>query len=251
LTGSIGPPADKDHCDLSKLEAFRGLSPSLIAELETICRPMTYPAETTLIGMEETPEYFGYVRRGILRMQRIHLDGTGQIVGLVAEGDVFGPLFEGISEVAIESVTEVSVLHFRRGPFEALMSRSVELEHFMLQKLMIDLDRTRDWMLVLLNRKVTERLAGFLVVLCIRYANVDHLVRWDDGRLEIRVPISRCDLASLLGTRVESVSRAFSALAKRGIIHPKTPYLVEVRDVRQLLEEAGGEIMGTVTGLRG
>ncbi|WP_353351717.1 Crp/Fnr family transcriptional regulator [Aquicoccus sp. SU-CL01552] len=250
MTRATGSPADKDDCDLSKLEAFSGLSQPLVAELEKICRPMTYPAETTLIGMGETPEYFGYVRRGILRMQRVHLDGTGQIVGLVAEGDVFGPLFEGISEVAIESVTEVSILNFRRGPFEALMSRSVELEQFMLQKLMIDLDRTRDWMLVLLNRKVTERLAGFLVVLCIRYANVDHLVRWDDGRLEIRVPISRCDLASLLGTRVESVSRAFSALAKRGIIHSKTPYLVEVRDVRKLLEEAGGEITSAVTGLR-
>ncbi|TDE40676.1 Crp/Fnr family transcriptional regulator [Antarcticimicrobium sediminis] len=211
---------------------------------------MTYPAETTLIEMGETSDYFGYVRRGIMRMQRIHLDGTGQIVGLVAEGDVFGSLFEGGSKVAIEAVTEVSILTFKRGPFEALMARSAELDHFMLQKLMADLDRTRDWMLVLLNRKVSERLAGFLVVLCIRYANVDHLVRWDNGSLEIKVPISRCDLASLLGTRVESVSRAFSALAKKGIIHTKTPYLIEVQDVRRLLEEAGGELTNRVTGLR-
>ncbi len=211
---------------------------------------MTYPAETTLIGLGETPDYFGYVRRGVLCMQRISLDGTRQIVGLVAEGDMFGPLFEGISKVAIETSTEVSILNFRRDPFEALMARSVELDHFMLQKLMADLDRTRDWMLVLLNRKITERLAGFLVVLCIRYANVDHLVRWDDGSLEIKVPISRCDLASLLGTRVESVSRAFSTLAKRGIIRTKTPYLIEVQDVRRLLEEAGGELASCATGLR-
>jgi len=94
---------------------------------------------------------------------------------------------------------------------------------------------------ILTNYKTNVRLAGFLVVLCTRYFGVDHRLQLNSDRLELNIPITRADLAHLLGTRIESISRAFSALAKKGIIEVKTPYLVEVLDIQRLFEEAGNE----------
>ncbi|MDF0600314.1 helix-turn-helix domain-containing protein [Psychromarinibacter sp. C21-152] len=53
-------------------------------------------------------------------------------------------------------------------------------------------------------------------------------------------PARQCSSsAHLPGTRQESISRAFHALADAGAIALKTPYLVEIRDIDLLAEESG------------
>ena len=64
-----------------------------------------------------------------------------------------------------------------------------------------ELDAAREWMLILTNYRVTERLAGFLMLLCRRWGNVANLARIDDGRLSLTIPVSRTDLAHFLATR--------------------------------------------------
>ena len=241
VTRSFGTESGDGGCALSSLRPFSSLSVPLVLELEKICQRKVYPAGRTVLDAGEESDFFGCVKQGILCMQKTRQDGRKQIVGLLAEGDMFGRMFDGASDFTVEAATEASICRFRRGPFEDLLTRSLELERFVLLQLMKELDRARDWMVILLNRKVTGRLAGFLVVLCTRFAKVDHLIRPENGSLELRVPVNRGDLAGLLGTRVESISRAFGALAKDEIIRIKTPYLIEVLDIERLVEEAGEE----------
>ncbi len=182
-------------------------------------------------------------------MQKTLLDGRQQIVGLLVEGDLFGHVIEGPMSFAIEAATQASICMFRRDPFEALLARSLELERFLLLNTLKELDRARDWIVILTNQKISARLAGFFVVLCTRFVGVDHIFESGSGRLQVNIPITRVDLAHLLGARVESISRAFSALAKAGIIEVKTPYQIEILDIMRLVEEAGDEDMGSVQAL--
>jgi len=238
-----------EPCGPEDVEVLRDLGEPVLAELEEICTKVTFRPGQMVLGEGVTPGYIGCVSGGILRMQRTLLDGRQQIVGLLVEGDMFGHVIEGPSGFAIEAATEASICMFRREPFEALVSRSVELERFLLLNTLNELDRARDWMVILTNYKTSVRLAGFLVVLCTRFLGVDHIFETGSGRLEVNIPITRVDLAHLLGARVESISRAFSALAKAGIIEVRTPYLIEILDIRRLVEEAGDEDMESVQAL--
>jgi CRP/FNR family transcriptional regulator len=189
-------------------------------------------------------DMIGFVTDGILRMQKTLPDGRQHVVGLLVTGDMFGRVFDGPMQFAIEAATDTTLCTFRRGPFEALLARSPELDRVILIHFLTEIDRTRDWMIVLSNPRVRGRLAGFLLMLCTRFRGVEKLFGSMDGRLTIRIPISRADVAHLLGARPESISRAFHALADDGLIDIIRPDLVAISSIEDLAEEAGEPELG-------
>lgn len=191
-------------------------------------------------------ELIGFVTDGILRMQKTLPDGRQHVVGLLVTGDMFGRVFDGPMQFAIEAATDTTVYTFRRAPFEALLSRSPELDRIILIHFLTEIDCTRNWMVVLSNPRVRGRLAGFLLMLCNRFRGVDHLFGSMNGRLTIKIPISRADVAHFLGARPESISRAFHALADDGLIDIIRPDLVAVSNIEDLAEEAGEPELGEV-----
>lgn len=204
-----------------------------------IGRARHFEAGQTLVDVGESPNFVGCVQRGFLRMQKTLHDGRQHIVGLLVEGDMFGRVFDGPMSFSIEAATDVDICAFQRKEFEALLLRTPELDRVVLLNILNELDRARDWMILLANPRVRARLAGFLLILCTRFAEVDHLVQAHARSLEVKIPISRADLAHLLGTRPESISRAFHALADSGSIAIKRPDLVEILDLDALTGETG------------
>ncbi len=226
-------------CNLADVPHLAELPSDTLAALDSICRVRRFEAGQTLVYAGEEPDFVGCVRQGILRMQKTLHDGRQHIVGLLVEADMFGRVFDGPLSVDIEAAIDVEICTFQRAPFEALLLQSPELDRFVLLNTQNELDRARDWMVILANPRVKGRLAGFLMVLCTRFAKVDHLVQPGDGVLDVKIPISRTDLAHLLGTTPESISRAFHALAADGNIVVKTPNLIEILDLGAIAAEAG------------
>ena len=236
--------------DWDQLPLFCGLHPETRAALAAMRRLVRYSAGETVVHETEAGEFVGLLSSGVLRMQKTLIDGRHPIVGLLVEGDLFGRIFDGPSEFAVEAATDAEVIVFPRGPFEALLKRSPDLDRVVLLNTLDELDRARDWMIILSNQKVINRVAGFLVLMCTRFAQVNHLlVRHRDG-LEVTLPISRLDLASLLGTRAESISRALHALARTGEIEILAPDHILVRDAAALAARAGEEDLATTPSLK-
>lgn len=231
-------------CALSDFPDFRGLPDWVREDLRAICTPRTYEAGRTIIEASSRSELIGIVRDGILRMEKALPDGRRHVVGLLVEGDMFGRVFDGDMHFSVEAATDAEVFTFRRAPFEATLLRSPELDRLLLLNLLNELDRARDWMIILANSKVRGRLAGFILLLCTRFLTVDHLITIADRAIRVRIPVSRPDLAHLLGTRVESISRAFHALADEGLIEILRPDLVDIRQIEALSEEAGEPDLG-------
>lgn len=237
----VRPISRGDQCALQRLSHFSSLPNETRDALEDICRVRSYSAGQTLIDADEDAPYIGCVVQGFLRMQKTLHDGRQQIVGLLVEGDIFGLMLNGPMSVAIEAATDAEICTFHRPAFEALLQRSTHLEQTIMLSVLNELDRARDWMMILGSTRVRGRVAGFLLVLCTRFAKVDHLVTLRDDTLSLKIPIGRTDLAHLLGARVESISRAFHALADKGCIAIKKPDLIEVIDLNALAMEAGEE----------
>jgi len=229
----------RDDFDFLAVPRLAALSVETRRRLGGISHLRRYDTGQVVADAGEQLNYIGCVQRGILRMQKISQNGRQQIVGLLVEGDIFGRVFEEQSTVTIEAATAAEVIAFRRTPFEALLLGSPELERLVLLNLLNELDRSRDWLIILANPRIRGRLAGFLTVLCTRFPPIGQLLNADQRMFEIKIPISRSDLAHLLGTSPESISRAFHALADDGIIAIKRPDLVQVRNSERLVSEAG------------
>lgn len=239
-----GARHSRSNCELSQLSQLAELPVDTLKELARICRPLRFQTGQIVAHEGERPDFIGFVHSGILRMQKTLEDGRQHIVGLLVEGDMFGRVFDGPLNVSVESVADAEVCAMQRAPFESLLLRSPELDRVVLLNILDELDRARDWMIILAKPKVKERLAGFLMVLCSRFAGVDHILRAGSGTIDVKIPISRTDLAHLLGSRPESISRAFHALADGGSIALKKPDLIEIRDMDALCVVAGDEDAG-------
>ena len=165
--------------------------------------------------------FIGCVLTGILRMQKTLADGREHIVGLLVEGDLFGRAFDGAAEFSIEAATEVEFCAFPKTKFETLLTQSPDLERAVLLNITNELDRAREWLIILSNQKI----AGFLLLMCSRFHDIDHILQLGPDGLEVKIPINRGDLAHLLGTRPESISRALHSLndqRSRGYRHSRT-----------------------------
>ena len=223
------------------IPAFADLPEALIAELNAIGRTRTFQSGQTVMYGGTHPDFIGCVRRGILRMVRRDVDGREQVVGLLADGDIFGRVFHGNLRFDKEAATDAEIVTFLRGPFEALVEKWPELELLIMSNLANELDHARDWMVLLTKHPMTARLASFLLMICCRWNNMANTGRFEHGKLVLRVPISRSDLSSLLGTQPETLSRTVHAMAEKGAFTILSPQEFEILDLDALLHLADDE----------
>lgn len=220
--------------DLAKSPTFTQLRPETRDALEAMCRVKSYHANQTVTYAQEKPDFIGCVLTGILRIQKTLADGREHIVGLLVEGDVFGRVFDGAAEFSIEAATDTEICAFPRAEFEALLFQSPDLERAVLLNITNELDRAREWLIILSNHKIVGRIAGFLLLMCSRFRDIDHILQPSPEGIEVKIPISRDDLAHLLGTRPESISRSLHSLGDQGIIEILASDRMLIRDTKAL-----------------
>jgi CRP/FNR family transcriptional regulator len=239
-----------EHCR-ARAAVFEAVLPDTQAALAEMCRLRHFRAGETITHQDERADFIGCVLSGILRMQKTLADGRQHIVGLLIEGDLFGRMFDGPSEFSVEAATDVEFCAFPRPAFEALLQRAPDLDRAVMLNILTELDRARDWMLILSNQKISSRLAGFMILMMSRFRGIDRLLVQGSEGIELRIPIGRTDLAHLLGTRPESVSRAFHGLEDAGEIEILEPDRVLVRDIEALAQRAGDDEIAGLSDLRG
>ncbi|RJF78698.1 helix-turn-helix domain-containing protein [Rhodopseudomonas palustris] len=159
-----------------------------------------------------------YVIAGAVRYSTIRPDGRRQLLDLMLIGDFF---LVGSSQRddTIEAVTEETVLASYSGArLENLGERDHRFAREMREITFQSLERSRQQLVVLGGVTAADKVSAFLLHLEVRYG---------DQRGDIRLPITRYDLAEYLAVSVETVCRAFSDLQQRGVIA-----LIGIRTVR-------------------
>ncbi|MET4424955.1 helix-turn-helix domain-containing protein [Bradyrhizobium sp. RT3a] len=159
-----------------------------------------------------------YVIAGAVRRATIRPDGRRQILDLMLVRDFF---FVGDSETEepIEAITEETVLAgYSAARLENLCERDRQFARELREITFQSLERSRRQLIVLGGVTTADKVSAFLLLLEKRYG---------DQRGDIRLPITRYDLAEYLAVSVETVCRAFSDLQQRGIIS-----LIGIRTVR-------------------
>ncbi|MFS2111274.1 Crp/Fnr family transcriptional regulator [Sphingomonas sp. Sphisp140] len=176
----------------------------------------------------------GNLVSGVLKLSATTPDGREQVVGLLYPADFVGRPWAGTADFTITALGDVELCVFPRGPFERVLEDHVRMERLLLQRTLAALDEARGRMLTLARLSAREKLAGFLLDL----ADRSHGCRATAfGPLTFDLPLTRGEIAEVLGLTIETVSRQLSKLKAEGAINLMGARGITIRD-RTKLEAA-------------
>ena len=173
---------------------------------------------------------------GVLKLTASTADGREQGVGVQYPADFVGQPFSEIQEFTVTAVSDAELCVFPRASFSHVLDDNAALERQLLVRTLDMLDASRRQMLMLGRHSAQEKVAAFLLD-CAARAQASRATA--DGPSTFDLPMSRGEIAELLGLTIETVSRQLTNLRAAGIIATPGVRAVTIRDGRALAERAG------------
>jgi len=203
------------NCNLRELCMPVGLSPEELERVDEIVatrRKVKRGAMLFRNGEAFTSLYA--IRTGVFKTRVTSEDGRDQVTGFQMAGEIIG--LDGIvndqhtcDAVALEDA-EVCVMPFER--IEELSREVTALQRHVHQIMSREIVREHGVMLLLGSMRAEERLAAFLLNL------VQRLHARGFSRSELVLRMTREEIGSYLGLKLETVSRLFSRFQEEGLI---------------------------------
>jgi CRP/FNR family transcriptional regulator len=168
------------------------------------------------------------VRSGFFKTRATTADGRDQVTGFLMAGDLLG--IDGIAagKHACDAValadSEVCVIPYRR--LQEVARRFEPLQQHFHRVMSREVVRDQSVMIMLGSMRAEEKLAGFLLNLSQRLAARGFSAR------ELRLRMTRAEIGSFLGLKLETVSRLFTRFQTDG--------LLTVRQKNVRITDAGG-----------
>lgn len=217
---------------LSNIPLFKGLSTTLLSELSSILVAQVLAKGQIIFSEGDPGSGFFVVISGRVKVYKLSPGGKEQILHIFGPGEPFGevPVFAGRNFPATAETMEKSgIFYFPRKDFVALIRRNPDLALGMLGVLSERLRRFAGLVEDLSLKEVPGRLAAHLLFLCDRQANPE----------QVRLDVSKAQLASVLGTIPETLSRILGRMKGAGLIALEGP-TIHVLDRQGLEDLAAG-----------
>ncbi len=188
-----------------------------VTELETVSKAKggrVYTKGETIFHAEQFPIGLFCINSGKVKIFKVGKDGREQIVRLAKPGDIIGyrSLISGDRYTAFaEPLEEAQICHIPRDTFFSLLSTNLNLSTRVLTLLSTELKAAEEKIVDMAHKPVRERLAETLLLLQETYG-------MEKDNVTLGVKLTRVDLANIVGTATESVSRLLSKFKEEGII---------------------------------
>ena len=223
-----------DTC-VSRVPVFANLSADDQRRVARLARPTSLQAGETAYSADDDLAQLMVVHTGRLKVFRLSADGSEQIVRVLGPGEFTGEtsVFTGRRpDDYAGALDECRLCVFRHDDLEALIRTHPEIGLRMLATVSERLSDTEYRLSSLTSRDVESRLADYLLGLP---------STWRDGGAVVTLPLAKKDVASLLDTSPESLSRALKSLAGQGLIAigpGRAVSVIEPDRLQRLVDEA-------------
>ena len=195
-----------------------GLNPQELVRIdELVGTRKSIKRGTSLFTTGETFTSLYAIRTGFFKTSVTTEDGRDQVTGFQMAGEIIG--LDGIvndqhtcDAIALEDA-EVCVMPFDR--IEELSREVNALQHHVHKIMSREIVREHGVLLLLGSMRAEERLAAFLLNL------VQRLQARGFSKSELVLRMTREEIGSYLGMKLETVSRTFSKFAEEAIIEVK------------------------------
>jgi CRP-like cAMP-binding protein len=190
---------------------FSGRSEEELDKVAAIAVVKSFGRGEAIFFEGDEADGFYMVLDGRVKIFKMSLDGKEQILHIFGPGEPFGevPVFHGQPFPANAlALVKCSLLFFPRREFVALVTGNPSLALNMLAMLALRLRRFANQIESLALKEVPGRLSSYLV----------YLAEEQGSRTRVNLDIPKGQLASLLGTIPETLSRIFARMTEEGLI---------------------------------
>lgn len=199
------------ECALCGAEFYSGLTAEQVCQIRELLVKKTCKPHTVLFRQGEPDSLLFTLRRGLVKLTYSLPDGREQILGLRVAGQLLG--FEALSDhrhpYTAETLTETELCGIRPQDMLRVLEQNPGSALRIIDDLNQELQRAQALIRDLGLKSAPERLASFLLSLRKHHDLRDKL---------LVVPLSRREIAELLGLTIETVSRNITRFARKGLI---------------------------------
>lgn len=200
------------HCLARPFSVCAAVPDEDLERLDALAERVVLQPGEALIREGDLARHVFNVTSGSVRVSRLLPDGRRYISGFLFAGDFIGLEPEETSRSTVEALEPATLCRFRKADYRALMTERPQLEAALLERAGHELAAAHDQMLLLGRKTAIERLASFLLTL----PQADPLRPLEPG--QVRLPMTRTEIADYLGLTLETVSRSFSRLKRAGLV---------------------------------
>lgn len=228
-----------DSCVVRNSAICAALDSTEVEALNSLGRRRRLAAGESIIWEGDESVLVANVIEGVLKLSAGTEDGREQIVGVVYPSDFIGRPFGGTTRHSVTALTDANVCVFSRADFDSFAQDHPALEHKLLKRTLTELERTRDWMVLLGRKNAEEKVATFLLDISARLVEPGCEAPASGALDNFDLPFSRQQVADILGLTIETVSRQMTKLKRDGVIDLPSRRAVIIRD-RATLEDLAG-----------
>lgn len=222
------------QCNLRELCLPYGLSEKEVTKLDKMVSARRKIKRNQHLYRAGDPfEAIYAIKTGFFKTDVLLEDGRDQVTGFQMAGEILG--MDGISTeahncnaVALED-SEVCVIPF--GQLEGLSREIQALQHHFHKVMSREIVRDHGVMMLLGTMRAEERLAAFLLNLSQRFTSRGYSPQ------EFHLRMTREEIGSYLGLKLETVSRAFSRFQEEGLISVQQKHIriLDIEPLKQLI----------------
>lgn len=220
-----------DSC-VARVPIFAGLTADQQDKIASVARPTILTPGQAVYQQGDLTAPLVVVHQGTVKLTRISVDGRERVLQVMEPGDFAGEstlLGGGRPDHSAIAVTKATLCVFQPQDFANLLAAHPRISYLMLIEMNRRLAGAQDRLTQVQSQEVSGRVAGYLLELEGKSS--------PDG-ISVELPLSKKDVASLLGTTPESFSRALASLAEADLIIPSGPRRITLVDVDGLASRA-------------
>jgi CRP-like cAMP-binding protein len=217
---------------IRRIPLFSELDSEQLAQVRQIAESREFQKLETIFSDGDEGDGFYVVVTGKVKIYKVSFEGKEQILHIFGPGQPFGevPVFTGKPfPASAQALVPSHLLFFPRRAFAGLLAYHPSLAMSMLAVLS---RRLRDFTVQIENlslKEVPGRLASYLI----------YLVKEQRNERQVKLVISKGQLASLLGTIPETLSRIFAKMSGQGLIavEGRTIRILDRQGIEELAEQ--------------
>lgn len=171
--------------------------------------------------------------KGALKVTSVDEQGTERILALVHPAGFVGELFAPFAHHDVVALTDSELCVFPKSEMGRAVELHPQLAQALLRRSQEELLQSRELLALSGRRSASAKVAGFLLGLAEAASDSScHAAR------EFGLPLTRGEIAGMLGLTIETVSRALTRFEREGLIRRKGARGIELLDPARLAFEA-------------
>ncbi|MCA1293310.1 Crp/Fnr family transcriptional regulator [Paenibacillus sp. alder61] len=229
LSRSSGRPVPS--C-LSRVPVFSQLRPEEVHLLHSVMRPRHSSKGEVIFREGDRSDTLYVLSRGVVKLTKLADNGKEHILRLLFPGDFFGQfslLQEKPHYANASTADEADICRIHRADFLEVLRRSPDTAARFMSALSSQLEEADSWASVLTLLEAERRLAKMLLYF---------RQKTDPSANEFKLPVSKKELAGVIGATPETLSRKLGQLADAGIVSVSRR-VIRIRKEAELRRLAG------------